>query len=440
MARRVRDAILDSKEARRGLEPRSKPYFRVIERGLHVGYRRLARTAGTWVARHYVGHQDYEHERLGTADDLSDAIAGGKVGPKFESLIDADGAILNFWQAVDKARRRMVGRTHAAAGHVGPLTVNVALDDYLDFLVTNRKTADDSRYRTDALIRPVLGDVEVATITAKQIRKWHADLAKSPARLRTRKGEAQQYRKLGTDAEAIRRRKSSADRTLKILKAALNRAWREHPKQVPSNAEWARVERFKEVDVARVRYLSLAEAKRLGSACDPVFRPLVQGGLQTGARYGELARLDVADFDIDSGTIVIRESKGGKPRHVVLTDEGLVFFRQLTAGRAGNEPMFVKRFGARWGKSHQKKPMADACARAKISPPVGFHQLRHTWASHAVMNGVPLMVVARNLGHRDTKMVEQHYGHLAPSYIADAIRAGAPKFGFKPDPKIATLQ
>ena len=38
------------------------------------------------------------------------------------------------------------------------------------------------------------------------------------------------------------------------------------------------------------------------------------------------------------------------------------------------------------------------------------------------MNGVPLMVVAKNLGHKDTRMVEKHYGHLAPSYVAAAIR------------------
>jgi hypothetical protein len=49
------------------------------------------------------------------------------------------------------------------------------------------------------------------------------------------------------------------------------------------------------------------------------------------------------------------------------------------------------------------------------------------------------MMVSRNLGHVDTRMVEKHYGHLAPSYIADAVRAGAPKFGFKPDKKIASL-
>jgi integrase len=77
--------------------------------------------------------------------------------------------------------------------------------------------------------------------------------------------------------------------------------------------------------------------------------------------------------------------------------------------------------------------------RAKITPAISFHGLRHSWASLAVMAGVPLMIVSKNLGHSDTKMVEKHYGHLAPSYVADAIRAGAPRFGFKPDKKITAL-
>jgi integrase len=55
------------------------------------------------------------------------------------------------------------------------------------------------------------------------------------------------------------------------------------------------------------------------------------------------------------------------------------------------------------------------------------------------MNGAPLKVVAKNLGHSDTRMVEKHYGHLAPSFIAEAIRAGARRFGFRPKPKLATL-
>jgi hypothetical protein len=45
------------------------------------------------------------------------------------------------------------------------------------------------------------------------------------------------------------------------------------------------------------------------------------------------------------------------------------------------------------------------------------------------MAGMPLMVVARNLGHRDTRMVERHYGHLTADFINEAIRSHAPRFG-----------
>ena len=45
------------------------------------------------------------------------------------------------------------------------------------------------------------------------------------------------------------------------------------------------------------------------------------------------------------------------------------------------------------------------------------------------MNGVPLFVIAKALGHSDTRMVEKHYGHLSQSYVAEAIRKGAPRFG-----------
>jgi integrase len=126
--------------------------------------------------------------------------------------------------------------------------------------------------------------------------------------------------------------------------------------------------------------------------------------------------------------IAVRQSKSGKPRHVALTDEGGAFFTQLCAGRAGNEVMLRKASGSPWGDSHQLRPMAAACARARIVPQISFHGLRHTYASLAIMNGAPLMVVGRNLGHTSTKMVEKHYGHLASSYIVDAIRAAAPKF------------
>jgi len=55
------------------------------------------------------------------------------------------------------------------------------------------------------------------------------------------------------------------------------------------------------------------------------------------------------------------------------------------------------------------------------------------------MNGMPLMVVARNLGHADTRMVEKHYGHLTADFVANAIRKSAPRFGFKLSHKIVPL-
>ena len=85
----------------------------------------------------------------------------------------------------------------------------------------------------------------------------------SPALLRSRKGaKKRNIRALDkADADAIRRRRSSANRTLTVLKAALNRAWREG--KVRSDDAWRRVEPFEEADAARVRYLTVAEAKRL---------------------------------------------------------------------------------------------------------------------------------------------------------------------------------
>jgi integrase len=115
-----------------------------------------------------------------------------------------------------------------------------------------------------------------------------------------------------------------------------------------------------------------------------------------------------------------------------LTDEGAEFFRDVCAGRAGDAIIFARDDGAVWADSNQKDRMRTACERAKITPPIGFHGLRHTWASLSIMAGAPLLVVAEQLGHRDTQMVQRHYAHLAKSYVADAIRAAAPRFGAKP--------
>jgi integrase len=270
---------------------------------------------------------------------------------------------------------------------------------------------------------------EVASLTSERLRHWRNDLAEQPRRLRTPKGKAQKYRNSGRNDDARRARRATANRTWTVLRAALNHAFAEG--KVASDIAWRKVKPFKAVDSARGRYLTHTEAQRLINASEPEFRLLVQAALMTGARYGTLTQLIVADFNPDVGTISIRTSRKSKPYHVVLTDEGVEFFRQICAGRAGDDVMLRRADGAPWGTAHQLRPIKEASARAKISPPVNFHCLRHTWASHAVMNGVPLIVVARNLGHVDTRMVERHYGHLAESYVTDAIRNAGPRFSIE---------
>ncbi len=55
------------------------------------------------------------------------------------------------------------------------------------------------------------------------------------------------------------------------------------------------------------------------------------------------------------------------------------------------------------------------------------------------MRGVALPVIAAQLGHADSQMVERHYGHLAPSYVADTIRAAFGTMGLVEPDNVTTI-
>jgi integrase len=404
MSKTVRERKLDSPAARAKLKASGKPYWRAIDTGTHLGYRR-GLTSGKWVLRRYLGGEKYSVETIGTADDHS----------------AANGAdVLNFFQAQKKARE-LAAKAKAPAGG-GEFTVAAALGAYFDRLEhEGSKTLRGSKGVAKRHIVPKLGAVRVHDLTRDMLAKWLTGLA----------GNAD-------DPDTARAKRATANRILTILRAALNQAFREG--KAVSDVPWRTVKPFGEVNTPRLRYFTKDEVQRLINAAHGDFRSLVLGALHTGCRYGELCRLRAADFNADAGTVFVSQSKSGKARHVVLTDEGRRFFEVLAAGRQGDALLFLRDDCQPWAASHQIRRMGEACRGARITPAASFHIIRHTSASHMVMSGVPLNVVAHNLGHADTRMTERHYAHLAPSYVAETIRKFAPDFGTGEDTNVISIK
>jgi integrase len=331
----------------------------------------------------------------------------------------------------------MVDAPAAARPH-HRLKVRDAFERYVEFKQAQGQSITDLISRARVHILPPLGDLAASELTAEQLRRWLAALAATPAQTRPKENKPQYQKEPVTD-EDVRRRRASANRVLTYLKAMLNHAYDEG--HVSNRDAWGRkLKPFRDVEVARVRYLTVAEAARLINASDQEFRPLVRAALETGARYGELTRLEVSDFNVDAGTLTIRKSKTGKARHIVLTPQGVQFFRSHCAGRAGDALVFVHSDGEPWRASEQGRPMTEAAERAKLKD-VTFHVLRHSYASLCAMNGVPLTVIAANLGHvPGSPVTAKHYAHLAPSHIREAIHAGAPRYGIKPDKRVVPIR
>lgn len=470
MPRQVKDAKISTRTAREKLKRGGKPYYREISPGLHLGYRKL-KTGGKWTVRVYSGDGRYLTETLALADDHD----------------EADGKrILTYEQAQHFVRKRATELLAAdESGHVGPYTIRAAFDDYLAMLAKESRDGRDSRQRIDS-IASAIGHIELRRLKKADIETWLTSCIKTPPAFRNGKPRplpdaiATRVKKAteGKDvdpaikeadpvavfaaaveglpddqketankireilAEPLRKRKDTANRNLTALKAALNYAYAEG--KAASDRAWRTVKPFRAVSSARVRYLSMDEITRLINACSPELRELVNGALLTGARLSDLTGMKVGDFLPDSEAVMVGNRKGhhaGKTAFpCYLSPEGMTFFERHTAGRDPEEPMFTRDDGRPWSRHDVNRPLRAANQAAKIKPPATFHVLRHTYASHAVMAGVPLMVVAQNLGHSDTRMCERHYSHLAPSFARDAISKGLPTWGVDIDESVTPMR
>jgi integrase len=409
MARTVRGGRLETRTARLKLTPRPRAYWvSSAKPGLHLGYRRLQNRNGTWIARTYQGRSGtYVHKAFAQADDYS----------------ASDGEeVLTYFQAA----QHLAGEAPPVR-HGSGYTVSDAVESYLEYIAQYRKSIIDARSRLKSYVLPYFGSRPLSGLKAADFEAWSKwAYAHNP-----RTTSPRDSRSDIAPAERERRRKATINKVVTYLKAALDRAYQQG--HIERRDAWARLQRYQGTESARLVRLTAEQARRLTNAAAPDFRRLLELALLTGARYGELVRLRARDFDERSGTLLVTESKSGKPRRIPLTDEARALLESLTAGKAPDDPILTKADGTEWRKDDQRERILETCVAAKISPPVNFHAIRHTTASLLVEKGVPLAFVAEMLGHSDTRMVSKHYAHLAPNIVHEELRAKLPSFNVRVD-------
>lgn len=408
---------LSTRNARKKLAARGAPYWQRIARGRALGYvaTKGSRNPGRWQVRVAAGGttSGYKFSSLGAADDLPHQQSDG-----VEVLSYADAlAKATAWDPYAHEPAEADGQHDAG-------TVGHVVERYLAWFKEHRKSYERTKAQAEAhILDSDLAEVPVERLTVGRLQRWLADLAAKGARVRTRPGEKQRHRERDERA-----RRATANRVWTILRAALNRAWRDGT--IDCSPIWRRVETYNGVGKAKTRWLDTGEIERLMNAIDdPEFRALVSGALATGCRYGELTRMLAEDVDLDAGSVLVRESKATGSRHVFLSDEGLAFLESLVAGRDGREPLFQHK-GREWRPTEQTRPMRTACEVASIED-ASFHTLRHTYASLYLMAGGGLADLARQLGHTTTRMVETTYGHLADEWRAERAKRFAPSLGLE---------
>jgi integrase len=195
--------------------------------------------------------------------------------------------------------------------------------------------------------------------------------------------------------------------------------------------EWDIIEHVPPVKWLRVPpqkfdFLSFQEAERLVKAADTQWRPAILVGLRCGLRLGEIMGLRWEDVDLVSGRLVVNRTvsrgrigspKNGRTREVPL---GLEVLRALKDHRhLKGELVFPADEGRLLHRNETKHPVWRACKRAGLRL-IGWHVLRHSFASHLVMRGAPIKAVQELLGHSTIEMT-MRYAHLSPNVTREVV-------------------
>ncbi len=207
-----------------------------------------------------------------------------------------------------------------------------------------------------------------------------------------------------------------------MIKAMFNRAvdWGWLPQSPIS-----RVKKLRGESGGRLRFLSRDECRALLAVAQGQLRYMLLTFLGTGLRRGEMVNLKWQDVDLARRIIRVGsdpesgfQTKSRKERFVPITDE---LHDTLTARRreSSGPYVFSTGTGTRWlnnlpreiQKLYEKAGIEDA----------NIHTLRHTFASHFVMEGGDLPTLQKILGHSSITLT-MRYAHLAPDHLMRSMK------------------
>lgn len=174
-------------------------------------------------------------------------------------------------------------------------------------------------------------------------------------------------------------------------------------------------------------YLSFNESELLLLNSEGVTREMILTALKTGMRLGEIIGLQWSSIDWYNRLINVRHSvshyskelgspKSNRERHVDMTTD---LYTMLLKRKRDTGYVFVDTVGKRFDHYRLERILSNVCEKGKLRH-IGWHILRHTFASHLVMRGAPVPAVQKLLGHSAIEMT-MRYAHLAPSTMRTAI-------------------
>lgn len=168
------------------------------------------------------------------------------------------------------------------------------------------------------------------------------------------------------------------------------------------------------VDETELSYLTVDQIKALLGMLEPKTAVVARICLATGARWGEACNIKAEQ--IKQGLITFAGTKSNKVRSIPFADKTIADYAK---GRTGT--MFV------YDTCYNN--FRNAITKLGIALPDGqmTHVLRHTFASHYMMNGGDILALQKILGH-STLTMTMRYAHLAPDHLADTFRL-SPLYG-----------